>query len=295
MRRKPYRMLPDLLLLGALALIGLLIVLLARGGWGGSASSGQTGALALAPATAMASTQPVSVTLTIPADATPTQDYAPPTQDPAAPTYDDPALFKPTPSGLVGMPTPRPSDPMHRSICAERERGIPQLLDYNPVVIIGTIQEVLPARWNTPDGTRPANPFERDSDNSLKYGIGTPMRVIVNQVIKGQTTDPVVHVVIGSGIVGQDSIDRCGDADLEAFQTGEKVLLFLAGKGRVPIDREAWGFYERYSITPQGQAINTFQSLSLSDLIRQIQTAPPLPTADSIATAAVPVTASTAK
>lgn len=283
MRRKPYSMLADLLLIGALAVIGLAVVMFARGGWGGasgSASSGQTGALPVARTTAIASTQPVSVTLTIPANATPTLDYAPPTPDPAEPIVDDPGVDRPTPSGpLPAQPTPKPDDPYHMSSCAEREREINQLMSFNPIVIVGRVQEVLPARWTTPDGKRPSNPHATTSDGSIRYGIVTPITIAVEQNIEGQMNDQAITILIGYGVIGQDSVDQCGNADLEQFRVGERVLLFLGGKGRSSVDVNAWGIYDRYTITPQNQAINEFQQLPLSEIIAKIQNAPPLPTA----------------
>jgi hypothetical protein len=69
---------------------------------------------------------------------------------------------------------------------------------YSELITIVTDREVLPARWSTRDGQRPANPHLGG------FTIVTPIRARVKHVAKGSYTLPEIHFAVVGGTVGQD-------------------------------------------------------------------------------------------
>lgn len=111
-------------------------------------------------------------------------------------------------------------------------------------IVVGTIAEVGPARWNTPDGQRPARTV-CDGEPLPNAIIYTPARVRVEQVVKGAITSAEIDVLLDGGTVGPDSLLTFGDQPLVADQ---RVLLFLVA---IPAGQF---ILARYTINPDGTA-----------------------------------------
>jgi hypothetical protein len=139
-------------------------------------------------------------------------------------------------------------------------------------VVIGTVQQILPARWTTVDGLRPADP--RAPAN--RETIFTPVLLTPQQYLKGSRPDSVLTVAAFGGTVGQDSVDRQVD-DIDKFQPGQRVIVFLVPQGLgstttlngVPL----WGLTERYTLTADGKAINSNKSVAAAQLLTEVQSA----------------------
>jgi hypothetical protein len=176
--------------------------------------------------------------------------------------------FSPTP-----LPTPRPSDPLTASLFAERESVVSLSTDNATLIITGTVTKVYSARWTTPDGSRPANPW----DSSEGYQIYTPVMVMIDEALKGSEQPGTELLIYGyGGQVGQDSLVWAGD-DLYDFQEGDRVVLFLF---RSDVSRPAnsttldlWDVYDRFTITNDGRAVNSSHNVALQDLLDEIDAA----------------------
>lgn len=90
-------------------------------------------------------------------------------------------------------------------------------------VVIGRVVEILPPKWDIPDGRQPALlPWS----DTLIY---TDAIVQVDRVVKGSVPSRIVVRTIG-GAIGIYSVVVEGETNLEA---GQKVLLFLTKEGQL--------------------------------------------------------------
>lgn len=202
---------------------------------------------------------------------TPTPNYVPAltpgglrTPPPALPT----TLVTPTPAPPIPYdrptpdparqpsappPTPRPEDPYHAGVAItaayppdkELARGA-------ELVVIATVKQILPGRWTTADGKRPANPHAPANRET----IFNPVLVEVEQYLKGQRPERELLIRANGGTVGHDSFTY-GD-DMSTYSEGQRVVLFLARRpARGPQShegRELWSVGFRYTIGQDGWA-----------------------------------------
>ena len=171
-----------------------------------------------------------------------------------------------TPSvGYTPVPTHQPSDPYNIAMYPRRMTDINFLAPSATTIISGTVIRIDPARWSTLDGLRPLNPWS--SGNTAN--IITPVLVQVASYLKGSQTGPDVLVMALTGTVGQDSVGW--DDNLHTFTTGEQVIIFLNKRGVDPsllIDkRSPWQVIEHYTITSGGSAVNSYQTLTLQQVL----------------------------
>ncbi len=89
------------------------------------------------------------------------------------------------------------------------------------VIALGTVVEVPPTRWTTPDGARPANPHTADET------IYNPVVIEVEDYLKVQQPTQQLGVFGRGGQIGQDRVDYCGDTRY-TFVQGERVVVFLS-------------------------------------------------------------------
>lgn len=136
---------------------------------------------------------------------------------------DDAAFLTPDIPAYTPQPTPGSDEPYHLTIHAERvPPNATVSTQFATYVIDGTVRQVGPARWTTPDGRRPANPWAVDN----RHTIFTPVLVQVADYLRGTDVTSEVLVYAIGGAVGQDSVAYDSD-DLYTFREGERVILFL--------------------------------------------------------------------
>jgi hypothetical protein len=172
--------------------------------------------------------------------------------------------------------TSNPSAPYHLSIDAARVPDPRQETREASIVAIGTVTQVLPARWDTPNGQRPANPFAQPATHSIY----TPVQLTVTQYLKGQQAKLQVLFHALGGTVGQDSVEWTAD-DLYTFHPGDHAVVFLASwQGHVLDGSPLIYVVGHYTITPTGQAVATahnqtmtIQQGSLQQLIDRVHAA----------------------
>ena len=131
-----------------------------------------------------------------------------------------------------------------------------ELRDHSDTIVIGTVKEILPPRWNTADGKQPHKLFY-----NLEYPddiIYTDIVISVDEYLKNPLSSRELIVRVTGGTIGDFSMTT--DAD-PSFNSGEKVLLYLrkdANPNTKDIGPEHFivtDFYRgKYTLTDDGKA-----------------------------------------
>ena len=176
---------------------------------------------------------------------------------------------KPTADHLApDPPTPAPDVPYGYTLYADRIPNTAILTREASLIVIGTATRVLPARWNTPDGRRPANPWA----TWRQYSIFTPVYVAVEEEIKGLAPQREVLLYAFGGQVGRDVARREPDRE-DTLQEGNHLVLFLAEQTSEPRSLNGspfWSIDEMYIITQDGRATNVYRTIPLAQLRAEI-------------------------
>jgi len=147
-----------------------------------------------------------------------------------------------------------------------------ELRDHSDTIVIGTVREILPPRWNTADGKQPFKLF-----NKFEYPddvIYTDIVISVDEYLKNPSSSGELIVRVTGGTVGDFSMTT--DAD-PSFNAGEKVLLFLR-KDTNPNTKDigpehfiVTDFYcGKYTLTEDGRAITPDETITLKELLSTI-------------------------
>lgn len=146
-----------------------------------------------------------------------------------------------------------------------------QLRDYSDTIVIGTVKEILPPRWNTMDGNHPNKSLTELDYNDIIY---TDIIISVDKYLKNPLSSGEVTVRITGGTIGNVSMST--DAD-PSFNTSEKVLLYLnrddnpATKDISPEHFVVLDFHRgKYTLTDEGKAITTDETVTLDELLSTI-------------------------
>ncbi|SES92979.1 hypothetical protein SAMN04488587_1635 [Methanococcoides vulcani] len=158
--------------------------------------------------------------------------------------------------------------------------GISALLEYvtpeemsnrSDVILIGTVKEILPCKWNTVDGERPTDDIYDLGRNDLIY---TDVVVSVDQYLKNPLSEKEVIVRTQGGGDGYVIMDV---EDEPSFASGEKVLLYLTNdtysptKDFGPEHFVVTGVSQgKFTLTDDGRATQIGESLSLDELLDTI-------------------------
>lgn len=139
-------------------------------------------------------------------------------------------------------------------------------------ILIGTVKEILPSKWNTADGKRPAKLIADLGPDDTIY---TDIVISVDEYLKNPLDQKEVIVRIGGG---KDEFTIV-DVDYEpSFERGEKVLLYLSEdispmtKNIGPNHYAVTGFYQgKFTLTNDGMAERFDKSLDLEELLNSIK------------------------
>ena len=182
------------------------------------------------------------------------------------PTRVIPAMPEPSPYN------PRPEDPYMMGVCAEVQP--PELVGAwtrdAAIIVRGTVAEVLPPRWTTPDGSRPTNPH---TDNETIY---RPVVIEVERYLKGEQPTQQLAVMARGGEIGMDSVDYCGRQEMYTFYEGDEVILFLYDEfhtSHVYNDMPLWEIVEHYSVKSYNHVTARGWSAPLPQVLDEIETA----------------------
>jgi hypothetical protein len=158
--------------------------------------------------------------------------------------------------GDAGCPTGyrpdrKPSDPYWLHVAGEAKaysfnEKVQQLAQ---LIVVGTVRDILPSRWITPDGHRPANPHIIHD-----LLIITPIRVEVERVAKGTYALPDIYLAAPGGRIGDDCASYSGSGPRPSFRFGERYLYFVSPfdytlPNPVPAESKYRFFTPRYSYT----------------------------------------------
>ena len=177
---------------------------------------------------------------------------------------------KPPPRGPAPTPgQPQPDDPFSLIVSATRISDREIVLQDATVVAIGTMQQLGAAQWTTPNGQRPPNPHAPGASDSIYQ----PMDFAIEAYLKGDQATATLRLWLAGGSVGHDTVTVSGD-DRYDFQNGQRYMVYLrpiqrthAQGGNMPT---LWQILDRYTITSDGQAVNSFGSQPLQQLLDEI-------------------------
>ncbi len=148
------------------------------------------------------------------------------------------------------------------------------------IIAVATVAQILPARWDTPDGQRPVIPQR----GPFYYGIITPVLVEVEQYLKGEQPQRSLLLSVQGGMVGQDC-DAPAPVDgytMDSLGVGDRAVVFLQEpSGSVPAlnGTPLWRAPFRYMVGPDSavrvREITSFarRTIPLQQLLDEIAAA----------------------
>ncbi|WP_229397121.1 hypothetical protein [Methanosarcina sp. DH1] len=182
------------------------------------------------------------------------------------------ALALPNPSNDTFRPENNSEEPIGVDICID---FIPynhdELRSHSDMIVIGTVKEILPSKWNTIDGKQPDKPISELYFENIIY---TDIIISVDEYLKNPLSSRDVVVRVTGGTVG--NVKMTTDAD-PSFKTGEKVLIYLNKdnnsntKDFGPEHFIVTNFYRgKYTLTDDGKAITLYENTTLNELLHTI-------------------------
>lgn len=145
------------------------------------------------------------------------------------------------------------------------------LNNYSDMIVIGTVNEILPSKWNTIDGNRPDKANSEFSQGDLIY---TDIIINVDKYLKNSLSSKEIVVRVIGGTVGNDTVT----SDVEpSFKSGEKVLLYLS-KDTSPMTNVGsehflvYGSLQgKFTLTDDGKAVRPDETTTLDELLSTIK------------------------
>jgi len=95
-----------------------------------------------------------------------------------------------------------------------------ELSNRSDTIVIGTVKEIIPSKWNTADGKKSSSDVKFSLDNTIY----TDIIINVDEYVKNPLSSKEVRVRVEGGTVGNDVLIV---DDEPTFKPGEKVLLYL--------------------------------------------------------------------
>jgi hypothetical protein len=146
--------------------------------------------------------------------------------------------------------------------------GISEKLSYEDlnsqsnVVLIGTVKEIFPSKWNTPNGERPGNKID---DSDILEVMYTDITIHVNEYLKNPLSSEEVTVRVPGGTIGNETI---WIEDAPSFEQNETVLLYLRGESS-PFDVTGMS-QGKFTVTDNGMAVRPDGIITLEELSKKI-------------------------
>lgn len=145
------------------------------------------------------------------------------------------------------------------------------LNNYSNTIVIGTVKEILPPKWNTLDGKRPSEANVKVDQSSFIY---TDTVVSVDKYLKKPSESKESKEIIVRTVGGTIGADRVISEDEPSFKTGEKVLLYLT-KDTINVDSEHYlvtgSDQGKFKLTSDGKAVRPDETISQDELLRTIK------------------------
>ncbi|WP_319506076.1 hypothetical protein [uncultured Methanolobus sp.] len=163
------------------------------------------------------------------------------------------------------------------AVTIETSGEIPAL-DFNGLneksetILIGTVKEILPSKWNTPDGKRPAKLINDFGPNDTMY---TDVVISVEQYLQNPLNNKEVIIRVEGG---EDEYTIM-DVDYEpSFVLNERVLLYL-DEDISPLLKDegqqhyvVTGLYQgKFTLNGKGMAVRMDKNMELEELLKIIE------------------------
>lgn len=146
-----------------------------------------------------------------------------------------------------------------------------ELNNHSYTVLIGTVKEINPSKWNSIDGKRPAG----IDSFSLENLIYTDISISVDEYLKNPLSSKEVTVRVDGGTVGNDTLIFEHEP---SFKTDEKVLLYLTNdltnrtKDIKPEHFKVTGCMQgKFTLTDDGKAVRRDKTVSQEELLSTIK------------------------
>jgi len=138
------------------------------------------------------------------------------------------------------------------------------------VVVRGTVREVLPSIWTTPDGSAPSPEVWL---NTSDYQIRTSIRLSIGKTFKGGDQGDTITISVYGGTVGDVTIETVAGME-NPFQNGNELILLLDRPQRgSTVDRLGGQFYPKDFLVVEGgnTARGKQRSVPLVNVLRQLE------------------------
>lgn len=190
----------------------------------------------------------------------------------------------PCPSFQSGRPQQTPAEPFNFGLISDQVAEDPGTLGYVSVsqfVVTGRVEEILPARWSTPDGTRPENPYDvvpQSATIVTPYIIALDSPPILNRTSTNLDNGRIVALMNG-GNVRNDSVTI--HLPWLNLSVGERVLITLDANPTTynppgPIATDAgpgWWLTMKWTLTDDGKAVSWLGTRDAADLVAEFSDA----------------------
>ena len=146
-----------------------------------------------------------------------------------------------------------------------------ELNNHSYTIVIGTVKEINPSKWNSIDGKRP----DGIDSFSLENLIYTDITISVDEYLKNPLSSKEVTVRVDGGTVGNDTLEANHEP---SFKTDEKVLLYLTNdltnrtKDIKPEHFKVTGCMQgKFTLTDDGKAVRRDKTVSQEELLSTIK------------------------
>jgi hypothetical protein len=146
-----------------------------------------------------------------------------------------------------------------------------ELSNNSYTILIGTVKEINPSKWNSVDGKRP-NGIDSFSMEHLIY---TDIIISVDKYLKNPLSSKEVTVRVDGGTVGNDTYEAMYEP---SFNSNEKVLLYLTKdatnrtKNISPEHYRVTGCMQgKFTLTHNGEAVRPGENFSQNELLSKIK------------------------
>ncbi|MGB9927935.1 MAG: hypothetical protein ACPK85_05965 [Methanosarcina sp.] len=146
-----------------------------------------------------------------------------------------------------------------------------ELSKYSDTIVIGTVKETLPPKWNTANGKQPNKSITELGSENVIY---TDIIIDVDEYLKNPLSSKELIVRVIGGSIGNVNMTTHAEPN---FSNGEKVLLYLKKdvspytKNIGPEHFIVTNFYQaKFKLTESGRAVRLDENITLEELLNTI-------------------------
>jgi len=184
----------------------------------------------------------------------------------------------------IGSATANPAEPSNFGLILDQVDTDPGALSYVSIsqfIVTGRVEKILPARWSTPDGICPGNPYDvvpQAATIVTPYVIALDGRPILNRSSLNLDSGRIIALING-GSVGDDSITI--QLPWMNLAVGERVLITLDDNPTTynppgPVTTDAgpgWWLTMKWTLAEDGQAVSWRDTRDAADLVAEFSDA----------------------